>query len=364
MEEIYNGKPSIVLDHRPFYSITIPCYNSGKKIPRLLDSIVAQDMADDIEVIICDDHSTEPYQDVIDRYKDKLCIKQVQTDYNKCPGNTREKAAHYATGEWLLNCDHDDSLVEGALKIVKDAIIANNEDYMVRTNYNEIEIKEDGTEKLLNVFRTDMLLTHGKFFNIDNLWRGYDIHYKKDMQTHEDIYISQLINTILEKINHKPLIINQSTYNFYQHQTSINSTKYKHCEVDGVEHPFIEVYYCDWADSRYGVFPIVFARGNLMSMNEFVSHMMGLVLFDYGFLQAFMYRDKENYLKKNMQLAKYHLKYLKTITSSDIDQIIVTIMSSQINLDNLKTVKKMVTAMVGPYEEKYTIGEWLLYIDE
>ena len=72
---IYDGKPSIELDHRPFYTITIPCYNSRNKLPRLLDSILDQDMNDDIEIIICDDHSTEDYQDVID--KSKVCDIQV-----------------------------------------------------------------------------------------------------------------------------------------------------------------------------------------------------------------------------------------------------------------------------------------------
>lgn len=77
---IYNGLPSIELDNIPFFSIIIPCYNSKKTIGNLLNSIVNQDMNDEIEVIISDDHSTESYQDIVNEYSKILSIKQVQTD--------------------------------------------------------------------------------------------------------------------------------------------------------------------------------------------------------------------------------------------------------------------------------------------
>ena len=64
-ELIKTGEPSIKLDHRPYFSIIIPCYNSGKTITNLLQSIIEQHMSDDLEVILSDDKSTEPYFDKV-----------------------------------------------------------------------------------------------------------------------------------------------------------------------------------------------------------------------------------------------------------------------------------------------------------
>ena len=48
-------------------SIIIPVYNVAPYIKRCLDSIVAQNMSDEIEVILSDDHSTESYDKEIER---------------------------------------------------------------------------------------------------------------------------------------------------------------------------------------------------------------------------------------------------------------------------------------------------------
>ena len=56
-------------------------------------------MNDDIEVILADDCSPESYQEVVDSYRDILSIRQIKTDYNFTPGNTREKGVSIADGE-------------------------------------------------------------------------------------------------------------------------------------------------------------------------------------------------------------------------------------------------------------------------
>jgi len=46
----------------PFFSIIIPCFNSAPYIAHLLQSIVDQHLPKhDLEVILSDDCSTEPY---------------------------------------------------------------------------------------------------------------------------------------------------------------------------------------------------------------------------------------------------------------------------------------------------------------
>ena len=128
-ELIYDGLPSKKLEHRPFFSIIIPCYNSREYIGELLASIEAQDMPDDIEIILSDDNSPESYQDIVDPFRERLCIKQVKTDYNFAPGNTRERGVKEATGEWIAFADHDDLYIVDTFSQVKEAILKSGEKY-------------------------------------------------------------------------------------------------------------------------------------------------------------------------------------------------------------------------------------------
>ena len=47
MDNIFDGKPSFELSHRPFFSIVVACYNSSKYLDTLLTSIVNQNLRDD-----------------------------------------------------------------------------------------------------------------------------------------------------------------------------------------------------------------------------------------------------------------------------------------------------------------------------
>ena len=60
--------------NNPFFTVIVPCYNSKKTITRLLNSIVAQNMASEIQVILSDDHSTESYDNEVRPFLNKLSI--------------------------------------------------------------------------------------------------------------------------------------------------------------------------------------------------------------------------------------------------------------------------------------------------
>ena len=81
----------------PFFSLVIACYNDGRYkegvyLDRLLSSVERQGLKkDDIEVILSDDCSPIPYDDIIEKHRSNLIIKCTKTDYNCCPGNTRAK---------------------------------------------------------------------------------------------------------------------------------------------------------------------------------------------------------------------------------------------------------------------------------
>ena len=193
---------------RPFFSITIPAYNCENEIERLLDSILNQKWEKEkVEVIICDDHSTDRCIEIAHTYDNLLNIVYCQTPDDlkvHCPGNTRKEALKHITGEWFANIDNDDEFELGAFDKVYEHIQKTNEQFMICADFREYVdgqprrtfTGQDGNETW----------THGKFFNVDNLIRKFNINYRDDMTSHEDLYFNTLV------LGH--LIGNGTDYNY------------------------------------------------------------------------------------------------------------------------------------------------------
>ena len=265
---IIDGKPSKELEYRPFFSIIIPCYNSGKTIGALLASIEAQNMSDDIEIILSDDHSTKSYQEVVDPFRERLCIKQVQTDYNFGPGNTRENGVKYATGEWLAFADHDDLYIVDTLPQIKEHIEETQQKYYVISNF--LEVNPDN-HTVINRHIGTRNWNHAKFYNKDNFWDAYNIHFKKDLLTHEDIYISSCVNCACNKFNIEPNFINIYTYIWNARPTTISRTKYG-------DRTFFEIYFRDWIESTGDLYIEKYKEGNITE-EFYVKSIINVLLF-------------------------------------------------------------------------------------
>lgn len=181
---------------RPFFSIIIACYNSDSdKIKELLDSIKNQQIADEIEVIISDDCSTDiSYKEVVYNYRNDLNIRMIESDSNRGISCTRERGARIATGEWICFADHDDIFVENSLNDIKNAIIDSGEKYYVCANFMQLDTNNG---KIIDTFIESEYLLFAKFFNLFNLWEKYDIHFDTNMNLFEDQYILNQINYIL-----------------------------------------------------------------------------------------------------------------------------------------------------------------------
>mgnify|MGYP003295070239 CR=1 FL=1 len=311
--DIFNGKPSIILDKRPYYSIIIPCYNSKKTLGALLDSIVKQDMNDEIEVILSDDHSTESYQDIVDEYSNILSIRQIRTDYNFAPGNTREKGVSIAEGEWICFADHDDEFIPGTLKEIKNKIIESGEDQFVVCNFNEMD---PYTRNVIQNFCGTRNWMHAKFYNLDNFWRRFDIHFKKDLLTHEDICVSSQINCAATFSGKEPSYFDIFCYNWMSRPTSISREKYgNHC--------FLEVFFRDYIESTgYTYYRSHFKYG-LDPQYTYIS-MVEVLLYCYFYMQGIKFQQPNGeWLHENEDHIREYLVTIKEmfhVTNADIIQ--------------------------------------------
>ena len=98
------------------YSIIVPVYNRPDEVDELLASLCRQEVKD-FEVIVVEDGSKVPCEDVCRKYQDRLQLKYFMKP-NSGPGQSRNYGAERASGEWLIVLDSDVVLPEGYLKAV------------------------------------------------------------------------------------------------------------------------------------------------------------------------------------------------------------------------------------------------------
>lgn len=270
---------------RPIFSITIPVYNCEKEIGRLLDSIVNQNWdKDKLEVIACNDKSTDNCMEIIHSYDDKLNIVYCETPDDlkiHCPGNTRKEAIKYATGEWVTNIDNDDEFELGAFDKVYNHIKETNEQYMICADFREyIDGKPNRT---FTGEEGNETWTHGKWFNLDNLIKKFNIEYKSDMTSHEDLYFNTLV------LGH--LIGNNTDYNYlteWVYKWNYRPNSLSHLYYSD-KYNYIETYLNDYLEACY-IPNLDLIKVYPMKIDFYYNQLMMAVLHGYFYYQAAVWR--------------------------------------------------------------------------
>lgn len=92
---------------QPLVSVIVPAYNAAPTIARAIDSVFGQriDGRDRIEIIVCDDGSTDDTGRILAGYGDRLRVIRQE---NRGRGAARNACVAAATGEWLAMLDADD----------------------------------------------------------------------------------------------------------------------------------------------------------------------------------------------------------------------------------------------------------------
>lgn len=101
-------------------SIIIPCHNRREDVLGLLDSLARECApADDVEVIVIDDASTDGLVDAVQETHPS--VRTLRNDTNQGPAATRNRAAREANGRLLLFLDSDGEVGEGWLAVMRAA---------------------------------------------------------------------------------------------------------------------------------------------------------------------------------------------------------------------------------------------------
>ena len=99
------------------YSVIVPVFNRPDEVKELLESLCTQTFRD-FEVILVEDGSTVPCEDVAKAFADRLSI-HYYTKPNSGPGQTRNYAAERAGGEYLIILDSDVMVPPGYFQAIE-----------------------------------------------------------------------------------------------------------------------------------------------------------------------------------------------------------------------------------------------------
>jgi glycosyltransferase involved in cell wall biosynthesis len=139
------------------YSIIVPVYNRPEEAAELLESLAAQTFKN-FEVIIVEDGSTLPCNDVVERYRNALSIVYYAKS-NTGRSDTRNVGMKLAMGDYLLFFDSDCILPPNYLTILNKELLNNYADC-----YGGPDKAQDSftpTQKAINYAMTSLLTTGG-----------------------------------------------------------------------------------------------------------------------------------------------------------------------------------------------------------
>lgn len=110
-------------------SFFIPTYNYGKPIREAVESIVKDNFSDGDELIIVNDGSTDNTAQYLAELKTEYPqIQIINQSINRGPSATRNNAVLHCKHSILFSHDHDNILVPGSVKKLKEFMINNGAD--------------------------------------------------------------------------------------------------------------------------------------------------------------------------------------------------------------------------------------------
>nr|WP_294900966.1 glycosyltransferase family A protein [uncultured Pedobacter sp.] len=177
-------------------SIVIPTYNREKLLPRAIESVLSQDFAGEMEIIVSDDGSTDDTLKIANSYSDKnvkVVLKPADCK-TQGPSGTRNRGIAATSNPYILFLDSDDYFFPGHIKTMVNALEANPEFGYVFCRI--LEINEATTPPTFSLW-TKEVITEREIINLNiashNVAQTNGFIFKKEVFEkvgvfYEDIY--------------------------------------------------------------------------------------------------------------------------------------------------------------------------------
>ncbi len=124
-------------------SVCMISYNHQLYIEKAIDSVLDQVADFQVEVIVCNDHSTDKTIERLEKYRDRITI--IQNEENLGPWRSLEKTFNRASGKYIALLEGDDYWTDAHKLQQQVDFLENHEKYaMCFTNYACVD--ENGQE--------------------------------------------------------------------------------------------------------------------------------------------------------------------------------------------------------------------------
>ena len=210
-------------------SVIIPVYNTGKYLERCIDSLLCN--KNKPEILIIDDHSTDNSLEIAYKLSKKSeVIKVISLSQNKGVSNARNIGIKEATGEFLMFADSDDWYEPNAIDILLSAAKNNHADFVMANYYISYEnkkIKVDTTSYFSkNKITKKEVISHMSLTSCSklikkDLFLNKHIFYPLDVKRCEELTVIPILAFYAKK----PMVIDETLYNYYQRPNSASNKK-------------------------------------------------------------------------------------------------------------------------------------------
>lgn len=164
----------------------IPCYNVAACVNRCIDSMLVDEVLDNIEILLINDGSKDNTLEVLHEYERKYPdVVRVIDKENGGWGTAINLGIREAKGKYLKEVDADDWVSSENLKVYVDFLKENDIDY-IATDYTEYFKATDKYE--YHTYQTDI---YNKTMSLDAFW---EMHPKAwDFPIHAITYRTQVL---------------------------------------------------------------------------------------------------------------------------------------------------------------------------
>lgn len=333
---------------RPLFSLIIPCHNPEKTIQRLFNSLTKQYIDNnDLEIIVVDDNSNNlEYRELLKTYGFNLIFTETNTDIH-CPGNTRRAGMPFVHGHWLFFCDQDDFFEEGALLKIRDYIeqYKNETIYVISTIMRAYNPETDRCHQDF-VHKTAWL--HGKWYSVDNLIIPFNINFKKDLKSHEDIYFNSLVLSALYKVESDYHIFNIYTYRWVDNPDSITRK-----EVYTNQRGYLYDNFLDYLESAAEPY---WEEAKNPKNIIFINQVMMTLLHAYFYYEAVSYNRGPTDYVDVIKLITNFIKRINNELNLDLDYIVNFIYDDPVKYNLVKSDCELAT---GPFIPKTSFRDFV-----
>lgn len=112
---------------RPAASVTIPVLNGADTIEVQLDALAAQDVADELEILVMDNGSTDGTAEVVRSWNSAASrVQLVDASAQRGASYARNLGIERASSEHVLFCDADDAVAPGWARALLDQLASHD----------------------------------------------------------------------------------------------------------------------------------------------------------------------------------------------------------------------------------------------